>query len=55
MTVSSGAALRLVELLNFDEIGVFVLCDDHLGYALAIVHHELRIRKFTSSTFTSPL
>ena len=43
MTVTALAAFRLVEFLNYDEIGIFVPCYHHLGNTLTGVHHEVAV------------
>ena len=45
MTITALAALRLVKHFDSDEIGSFVPCNDHLGYALAIVDDEILVAK----------
>lgn len=45
MSVASLATFCLIKLLNFHEISLFMPCNDHLGYALAIAHHKVLLRQ----------
>lgn len=45
MPITTGTTLGLVKLVNHDEFALFVACNDHLGYALAIVDYEVFLRQ----------
>ena len=45
MSVTAGSALRVVKAVGLFEHRCFVPRDNHLGYALAVVHGELLARK----------
>lgn len=42
---STFATLSIVELLYFNKLARFVLCYNHLCYALAVVYNKLFLRK----------
>ena len=44
MTVSTGSTFGFIELINLDEIALFVLSQHHLGYTFAIINDEIFCR-----------
>ena len=45
MTITAFAALCLVKFFYNDKVCLFVTCNNHLGYALSVVNHEVVLRK----------
>ena len=45
MAVSAGSTFGFIELINLDEIALFVLGQHHLGYTFAIIDYEILCRE----------
>ena len=45
MSVPTFATFRLVKHVHLNELALFMAGNDHLGYALAVVHNEVVLRQ----------
>ena len=41
MSITAFATLRLVEFLDHDKIGLFMLCNHHLSDTLAVIYNKI--------------